>query len=259
MTNTSITFNDIAGALNLLGLKQSMMVEVHSAMRGFGHVEGGAGTVISALQAAVGDGGSIVMPSFRHTRYLPLNDLDAEMGITAKLKFLSEQDEPTGMGIIADTFRKSHNVVTGKGIHRLSAWGKDACLHAEKGLRHIVDCGGYGLLLGVDIYRLSAMHTVEHAMPKDIHDRFIPSEAVQAIYPTEQWYTEVWLPKNYPWYIIQERAYQKGYITDCMIENAKCMFLKLSDVLNLYHDALLSEPYDLFGLVKDENGIITEK
>lgn len=41
------------------------------------------------------------------------------------------------------------DVQTGRGIFRVSAWGKDAVRHAD-GFQHLIDSGGYALLLGVD-------------------------------------------------------------------------------------------------------------
>lgn len=57
-----ITKNDIVTALGKLGVKKGMVLEVHSSLRSFGYVVGGAQTVVDALIEAVGYEGTIVMP-----------------------------------------------------------------------------------------------------------------------------------------------------------------------------------------------------
>jgi len=67
-----MTQSDIEAGLRALGVCPGMMLEVHSSLRAFGYVEGGARTVIRALQNVVGEQGAIVMPAFRLSRKLPL-------------------------------------------------------------------------------------------------------------------------------------------------------------------------------------------
>ena len=42
------------------------------------------------------------------------------------MKILSSDEEHIAMGLIADTFRQMSDVLTGDGIFRVSAWGKNA-------------------------------------------------------------------------------------------------------------------------------------
>ena len=132
-------------------------------------------------------------------------------------------------------------------MFRVAAWGKDASIHA-KGFGHIIDHGGYALLLGVDIYRLSAMHYVEDILPQVIRDRFQPPKEAWAIYPQNEWFVEAWEPSIKPWYKIQEMAYDKGFISDSMIGGAKCMLMEVKPVITLYRQALETNPTGLYGL-----------
>jgi len=243
-----MTQSDIEAGLRALGVQPGMMLEVHSSLRSFGYVEGGAPAVIRALQNAVGPKGAIVMPAFRFSRKLPLTQEDLALGITLKIKLLDENETSTDMGLIADTFRQIPGVVTGKGCFQVAAWGKDARRHARKGFQHIIGSGGYALLLGVNIYRLSAMHYVEAAMPADIKARFAPAPAALARYPANEWFIESFEPSAKPWYEIQSQAYAAGLINDGMIGASKCMFFPVKPVVELYRQALLTRPYELYGL-----------
>ena len=236
--------------LHNLGVRNGMALEVHSSLRSFGHIEGGADTLIEALMESVGNDGAIVMPSFLISPNPPLTDEDKQMGLTLKRRILDEHDRTTDndMGTIANTFRDRADSIIGSGIFRVSAWGKDAYFHAASGFGRIIDFGGYALLLGVDIYRLSAMHYVEDVQPAEIRKKFAPSDVARAKYPENKWMIEAWSPEAKPWYKIQEEAYQAGMIKDGMIGNAKCMLFRVKPVIELYRKALLERPFELYGL-----------
>ena len=243
-----MTQSDIEAGLRALGVREGMMLEVHSSLRSFGYVEGGAPAVIRALQCVAGEQGAIVMPAFRLSRKLPLTPEDLALGITLKIKRLGEDEPSTDMGLIADTFRQSPGVARGKGCFQVSAWGKHAARHARGGFQHIIDSGGYALLLGVNIYRLSAMHYVEDAMPADIKARFAPTPEALARYSADAWFIESFEPSAKPWYAIQSQACEAGLITDGMIGDCKCMFFPVKPVIELYRQALRARPYELYGL-----------
>lgn len=59
----AVTKKDIVEGLRELGLKPGDTVIVHSALRSFGEVDGGADAVVDALLEAVG-GGNLVVPTF---------------------------------------------------------------------------------------------------------------------------------------------------------------------------------------------------
>ncbi|MCL2199545.1 MAG: AAC(3) family N-acetyltransferase [Defluviitaleaceae bacterium] len=232
-----------------LGVKAGMMVEVHCSLGSFGYVDGGAITVINALKSVIGTDGAILMPSFKLSPNLPINESDKKLGLTLKIKILHDDNEKSAMGILADTFRKMPDVITGKGTFCVSAWGREAEKHASMGFQHLIDSGGYALLMGVDIYRMSSMHYVEKDMPEEIKNKFKPSKEARAIYPESDWFIEAWEPTAKPWYVIQDRAYEKGYIRDTIIGNAKCMLVDVKNTVELYRQALQDEPFKLYGLM----------
>lgn len=159
----SISKQDIITGLRKLGIEAGMELEVHSSLKSFGYVEGGAVTVIEAIKETVGC--NIFMPSLRLGPRLPLSEEDKRLGITLKIKILSPDAEHSGMGLIADTFRQMPDVLTGDGIFRVSAWGRNAD-KVSSGFQYLIDNGGKALLLGVDIYRLTSMHYVEDLLPQ---------------------------------------------------------------------------------------------
>lgn len=246
--SVSIMKTEIEEGLVSLGVKTGMMQEVHCSLGSFGHVEGGALTIINILKSAVGTDGAILMPSFKLSPNLPLNETDKKLGLTLKIKILQDDNEKSAMGIVSDTFRKMPDVITGEGMFRVSAWGREAEKHASIGFQHLIDSNGYALLMGVDIYRMSTMHYVEEYLPDEIKDKFKPPEEAKKIYPESEWLIEAWAPTAKPWYIIQDRAYEKGYIKDTLIGNTKCILVQVKNTIELYKQALQNEPFELYGL-----------
>lgn len=61
-----VSKQDVVEGLRLLGLTKGDLVQVHSSLSAFGHVEGGAETVVDALLAAVGPEGTVMVPTFNH-------------------------------------------------------------------------------------------------------------------------------------------------------------------------------------------------
>jgi aminoglycoside N3'-acetyltransferase len=245
-----VTAELIEMKLRELGLCKGMFIEVHSSLKSFGDVVGGANTVVEVLKKIITTDGAIIMSAFPVTKPLPLSNDDICKGLTFKIKYLNpDSEEPTGMGIIADTFKRSAGVQVGKGIHRVAAWGNEIKKNIE-GYTNLHNHDGYGLLLGVDIYSLTSMHYVETNIPEEITNIFKPSEELLKIYPENEWCIMAGNPPEKAWYKIQDEAYRKGLIKDIIIGNAKCMFFKVNSVINLYKHALETNPLKLYGIRK---------
>lgn len=246
----TITKQDIIDGLLDLGLKSGDEIEVHSSLSSFGYVDGGAETVISALKEVVGENGSIFMPALRLSKELPLTETDRKLGITTKIQILPENCEHSAMGIIADTFRKMPDTVTNDGIFRISAWGKSAN-KVKDGLQYLIYNSGKALMLGVDIYKLTAMHYVEDLLPEDIKNYFPLSDEINNIYPPDKYLIEAGAFPVKPWYTIQNTAYEKGIIKNGLIGNSKVMFFDIWDVVGFYEQEIKNNPYRLYGVRKD--------
>jgi aminoglycoside N3'-acetyltransferase len=243
----ALTQAEVEKDLRALGLRAGMMLEVHSSLRSIGLVEGGAETVVRALMAVIGGEGAIVMPSFQVSRDLPLTEDDKARRLKCKVRlFMGEDYGKSGMGAIADAFRKYPGVVTGEGPHRVSAWGKDAEAHSE-GFQRLIDADGYALLLGVDINRLTSMHYMEGKLPKEIQAVFETPEELKTIYPPDEWFIATENDLDKAWYKVQAEAYKRGRITDGFVGKGKCMFFKVNDVIRIYEKALEEDPFGLYG------------
>lgn len=238
----------LAAGLSQLGVQPGMSLEVHSSLKAFGTLEGGAEALIETLLQSVGREGAVVMPAFRLSKPLPLAEEDKALGLTLKIRILGEDEEPSGMGRVADTFRKRPDVAVGTGLFRVAAWGNGAQAHATAGFQRLIDQDAWALLLGVDIYRLSAMHYVEDCLPEAIRAKFRPCPEALERYPEGQWFVEAWTPEVKPWYKIQALAYEKGYIQEVAIGSATCRLLKIRPVIGLYRQALEQDPMELYGL-----------
>lgn len=239
---------ELIAELKKAGLREGMSLEVHSSLRSFGFVDGGADTVIDALMECVTEQGSIFMPSLCLSPEMALTKEDKTLGITTKIKILPEDSPRTAMGIIADTFRQREGVVTGSGVIRTSGWGLHGAEAASGGLDYVIANGGKALLLGVDIYKLTAMHYVEGLLPAEIRDRFAPTEEAKRKYPPDQWLIECGTFPVKPWYTIQDMAYQRGVIRDGYIGRCKYMFFDVWDVVGIYKQMLEQNPHKLYGL-----------
>ena len=63
-TATGLTKKQIIDGLHAIGLKQGDVVLVHTAMRTFGHIDGGAATAMDAFLEVLGPRGTLVAPTF---------------------------------------------------------------------------------------------------------------------------------------------------------------------------------------------------
>lgn len=151
------------------------------------------------------------------------------------------------MGLVADTFRQLPDTITNEGIFRISAWGKSAS-EVKNGLQYLIHNGGKALMLGVDIYKLTAMHYVEDLLPDDIKNAFPISDEINKQYPPKQWFIEAGTFPVKPWYTIQNMAYERRIIQDGRIGEAKVMYFDLWDVVGLYAQEIKNNPYKLYGM-----------
>lgn len=246
----TVTKQELKDALSKLGVEKGMTLEVHSSLKSFGTLEGGAETLINSLKEIVTEDGSIFMPALRLSREMEPTEEDKKLGITVKIKVLESDAPKTAMGIVADTFRSLPDTYSGKDVISTSGWGKHGKEALTGGLDYPIHNGGKALLFGVDIYKLTAMHYVEGITPKEINEKFAPSDEVNKIYPPEEWFIETGHPPLKAWYTIQSMAYKKGLIKETFIGNCKVMFFDIWEVVSLYENELKNRPFELWGMKK---------
>lgn len=245
------TEQEFKNALVELGISRGMTLEVHCSLSSFGKLEGGAMTVIDTLKELVTEEGSIFMPALRLSKELPLTDEDKNLGITVKIKILAREEKRTAMGLVADTFRSLPDTFTGNDVISTSGWGKHGKDALTGGLDYAIRSGGKALLLGVDIYKLTAMHYAESSMPEEISRMFAPTEKINGIYPPDEWFVEAGSPPKKAWYTIQEAAYKEGLVKEAQIGKCKAMFFDILPVISIYERELKTNPFKLWGLKKN--------
>ncbi|MFA6725041.1 MAG: DUF4910 domain-containing protein, partial [Lentisphaeria bacterium] len=112
----AVTKKQIILSLQQLGIQKSDMLMVHSSLKSFGHVEGGADCVIDALQEVLGQSGILAMPAFT----------DCAEGGTAVFDPENTRIEKW-VGLIPETFRKRAGVYRSlHPTHSVCAWGNNA-------------------------------------------------------------------------------------------------------------------------------------
>jgi aminoglycoside N3'-acetyltransferase len=248
-----LSVNDLVQGLRALGLRRGDVVEVHSSLSSLGWVEGGAATVVRALMEAVGSEGALVMPGYPFGAPRPLSQEDRERGVRFRIPLLDpEAPGRTGMGAVADAFRRWPGVVCGRKRFRVCAWGRDADTFSQ-GFGQLLARDGLALLIGVDIHCLSSMHQAEGevglppevARLNDLHEEADPADPANRTIlsygemPTDAW-AKVWA-----------EARARGLIREGRIGQATCYLFRAAAVVGIYKEKLRADPYDLFGVEPD--------
>ncbi len=175
-----VTREDILVGLREVGLGEGDVVLVHSSLSRFGQVEGGADAVIDALLEAVGESGTVVVPTFTWGAHHK-----AERA-TLDIRNTSCKGE---MGIIPETFRLRPEARRSRHIcHSVAAigpqteavmggpssFGEGSTFHA------LYDLDAWCLLLGVEFSSCTELHAVEEFMrvPYRYHRDYVGSTVI---------------------------------------------------------------------------------
>jgi aminoglycoside 3-N-acetyltransferase len=161
-----VTRETIIDGLAALGLPRGATVLVHSSLSSFGHVDGGADTVIDALLAAVGEAGLVVVPT--HTWGT----------VNARQPVFHVRLSPSIVGRVTETFRGRPDAVRSEHpTHSVAAIGADAAAFVAGHAQFSTPCApaspygrlvqrhGWVLMLGVDLSRFTLMHAFEEWAP----------------------------------------------------------------------------------------------
>lgn len=153
----TITKTDIVKGLKRIGITKGDHLFVHTSLSSFGHVSGGANTVINALLQAVGPTGTVMVPTFGCTD-----------GVFDPAK------SETGLGAVPKAFWKRKNAVRSQhALASVAAIGSKAKWltqdHENARLAHgkntpyarLAEIEGKILLLGVDQDRSTFLHIAE--------------------------------------------------------------------------------------------------
>jgi aminoglycoside N3'-acetyltransferase len=117
---------ELAADLARMGIAQGDTLFIHSSLKSLGYIDGGATTVVQALQDAVGPQGTLVIPTY----YMPGGSIRA----TCEMRdyVFDVRKDGTNMGRLPESF------LACTGIHRsvhpthsVSAWGRHAAYLTE--------------------------------------------------------------------------------------------------------------------------------
>lgn len=171
----SFTEAKLAEDMAALGIGRGGILFVHSSFKSLGSVEGGAATVVAALERAVGPEGLILMPAFNLVK--PRE---------RRAQIWDPAATPSTVGWLTELFRTmpgtvrsdhySHSVAArGRGAadivsgHRsqegmdspwdLPPWGKTYGTHSP--MMRAYDAGGQVMMIGVEYHTTTYLHVVE--------------------------------------------------------------------------------------------------
>ncbi len=239
---------DIKAGLRKLGLERGDSVGVHSSLKSFGCVEGGADAVIDALLETVGEDGNIVMST--HSANLGKDQRTSEeiaIGVSWLFRILSYDPEKTSVrtGLIPETFRKRKGVVRGSHpSNSVAALGPKA-RELSEGWHRLFELDGYILLIGVGLDSCTAMHLAEKRVrfPEQILKKITPPKWFVEKYPEGEW---EWDFGPYPDFAkLTKPCLQRGIMKTVKVGESTLKLVKLRELIDLYVEYLKKDP-DLF-------------
>lgn len=251
-----VTGDDIVAGLRELGLKAGDIAGVHSSLSAFGWVEGGADAVVDALVEAVGETGSIVVPTYSTNREtVPATPEEQALGVTwkSRLRPYDPANTPCWTGRIPDTLRGRPDALRSDDpSHSLCAIGPHAAQLIE-GWRKLWELDGYILLLGVTLRCCSSMHLAEQyvKLPRFILRKIERPSWLAEKYPPDQWCIGY---GPYPDFLLMEGPCQeRGIMKLGRIGAAVVRLIRLRELVEVYAEYLREHPEVFYhGCVGDD-------
>jgi aminoglycoside 3-N-acetyltransferase len=157
---------ELEADLRNLGVRTGRDLLIHSSMSKIGPVQGGAETVIRALQAAAGPDATLIMPAY------PIPSTMVQwMRDPAPFHLC---DSPSRMGILTEVFRKMPDVLrSAHPSHSVAALGPTAAAYTAEHHKVATPCGagspflvhtergGDILCIGTGVGKITSYHVVE--------------------------------------------------------------------------------------------------
>ena len=158
MPNKLLSLDDAADQLRVLGVRTRQVLQVHAAFSKVGPLVGDPQGLIEVLRAALGDGGTLVMPSMTDDDDHPFDPRSTPC---------------PSMGVKADSFWRLPGVLRSESPHAFAAVGPLAeriiAPHPlspphgpDSPVGRVHELGGYVLLLGVGHDANTTVHLAEH-------------------------------------------------------------------------------------------------
>jgi aminoglycoside 3-N-acetyltransferase len=180
-TSKPNTVTTLVNDFKSLGVREGMVLLMHSSLSSLGWVCGGPVAVILALEEALTEKGTLIMPAHSGDYSDPGEWCNPPVPeswwdtIRSEMPLFDKNLTPTrAMGRIAETFRKQDGVMrSGHPTLSFSAWGKhkeyvlqdehfDYALNEKSPLGRLYELNGKILLLGVDHSNNTSLHLAEY-------------------------------------------------------------------------------------------------
>ena len=166
MNVCSVNQKDIEEGLKKLPLPENPVLLVHSSLKSFGYVEGGAQAVINALLGICGSKGTLAMPTLSY------------QSVREDEPFFSVNETPSGTGYLTEVFRKMPGVkrsshifaslaAYGDSAHYLTDWHNDTPCGPGSPYWKIIEMKGFSLFLGASLSSNSLFHCAEDYVHPD--------------------------------------------------------------------------------------------
>lgn len=248
---TVVTKDAITKVLLELGITEGDIVLVHSALRSIGRIEGGAQTVIDAIEGIIGKEGTLVMPTFSQCDF-------------ANVYKTWYMDKPSETGYLTEYFRKlpfvyrsnqeTHSVAArGKLAYELTyqhKWfGPHVCPFGEYAFadsspwRKMYDLNAKVLFFGVDM----ACFTYKHMVEARVTEYFLSQmdEEQQELLKSE-FMTPETLPTGfwlfYPSLKMQEPLTERGLVKSSSCGDGPLYLVEAKNACDTTYEILMSEP-----------------
>jgi aminoglycoside 3-N-acetyltransferase len=168
-----LTFNDLIVAFETLGLRNKPVI-AHASLHAFGHVEGGADSVVTGLMYATG---AFIMPTHTYKTMLTpvsgpagnaINYVHGQQWNRLAEPYLPDMPADPMMGAVPDSMRKwpearrsMHPILSFTGFHADKILKTQTIEEPLAPVRALVEQDGWVMLLGVDHTANTSIHFAE--------------------------------------------------------------------------------------------------
>jgi aminoglycoside 3-N-acetyltransferase len=219
----------ITTELRRLGLQLGDLLIAHSSLRAFGWVPGGAEAVVEALLDTVGPAGTVLVPTFNHSR----------------VKVFDLETTPSDNGAVTEALRKRPGAIRSlHPTHPYAALGRDApeltSGHLEVGtfdpkspLGKLADGGGWVVLLGVGMDASTAIHVGQASAQAHCLGYGLERSLIRLGGEVREVRTTLWRDGECPLETkpVETRLRQRNLIRDGLVGKAVVHVMRAADVI----------------------------
>jgi len=235
-----------------LGLKNGDIVLVHSSLKSFGYVEGGADTVIDALLESVGDEGTIMVPTLRGK---PTDSKENP-------PVFDVRHTPCWTGRIPETFRLRKEAIRSlHPTHSVAAIGAKKIILTEGNENSKSPCDenspyyknallkGYIMLIGVDQESNTSIHSCEeiagvpYHLQKEITEAYVIGYKGERIAVKNRLHD--WNKPPTDFNKLDRIFYEKGIMRIGKIGNSIIRLIEADKMFEITIELLRRQPYFL--------------